>query len=315
MSNERKPNIIVLMDDETRQSPFLKNLGKTQYQSYLSTLCRMPTPAEYQITIAFYFEIFGLLTQDPKLDKFISNNDGLIILLELTKLDNSVFERIKNIINNSSNLPILFVIEKYLVFEIPVDTLLKFQEFTKVDYRKCFLVDYTNEKYNASIPKNWFNEIIKKIVPKNKNQIITSANMPIKEFVTKFKNNELNINLWDHYGRLRIVYYAIRRYGYDDCINQYGWLCENWKKYKNSIGHGKLWHYTLTRFWVNIINDILLVYDYPSFSELYKHHPEIHNGKLFEKYYSHDVLFSEKARNSWIPPNLTDLSIICNNSI
>lgn len=108
----------------------------------------------------------------------------------------------------------------------------------------------------------------------------------------------------DHYGRLKIVDYAIMTYGYKGAIDSNGWLCTNWKKYKKSIGHGNLWNYSLTRFWINILYNLQVKNNYKSFDELYTNNSIIHNGKLFQQYYSNDVLFSDNAKNNWVPPNL-----------
>lgn len=43
--------------------------------------------------------------------------------------------------------------------------------------------------------------------------------------------------------------------------------------------------------------------DYKNFNELYTKNEFIHKGKLFQKYYTNEVLFSDKARNSWVSPN------------
>ncbi len=133
---------------------------------------------------------------------------------------------------------------------------------------------------------------------------LSSRSISTKELVILFEKCKLPLELWDHYGRLRIVSYAITKYGFQKAFEQDSWLCMVWKKYKTSIGHGHLWHYTLTRFWGNIIYNLHKKGIYSSFDELYDKNPEIHFGKLFQKYYTNDVLFSKDARNHWVPPNL-----------
>ncbi len=81
-------------------------------------------------------------------------------------------------------------------------------------------------------------------------------------------------------------------------------LCTNWKKYKTSIGHGNLWHYTLTRFWANVLYNLQKNYHYKTFKELYDSHPNIQIGSMFNEYYSEDVLFTDYARHNWVSPNL-----------
>src|SRR5438046_9672841 len=96
----------------------------------------------------------------------------------------------------------------------------------------------------------------------------TSTNIPIQLLAKEFQDCTLKLDLWNHYGRLRIVYYSLINYGFKNSIDQNGWLCKNWIKYKTSIGHGNLWHYTLTRFWINILYNLLVKNKYKNFNEL-----------------------------------------------
>ena len=136
------------------------------------------------------------------------------------------------------------------------------------------------------------------------NQIKKKVKSSIKTRRTQFEDNTLPITFWDHYGRLRIVFFSILHYGYKNTIDQNGWLCTNWKKYKHSIGHGNLWNYTLTRFWTNILYCIQRRHKFKTFKELYDRFPKIHYGSLFKDFYSNDIIFSDRARKTWIPPNL-----------
>ena len=120
----------------------------------------------------------------------------------------------------------------------------------------------------------------------------------------QFQSGTMPLHIWDHYGRLRIVDYSLMKYGYANTIDPNGWLCKHWKSYKTTIGHGDLWHYSLTRFWINIIYNLQTKNKYKTFDELYKNNPNIHTGSLFKKYYSDDVIFTPKARNEWVQPNL-----------
>ena len=92
-------------------------------------------------------------------------------------------------------------------------------------------------------------------------------------------------------------------FGYKETIKYDSWLYSKWREYKTKIGHKYLWNYTLTRFWTNILNDIINKKKYNNFKELYYDNEFIHYGGLFKKFYSLDVLFSDEARYEWIPPN------------
>jgi hypothetical protein len=151
-------------------------------------------------------------------------------------------------------------------------------------------------------PEKWFIEQMNKLATKKNvpsHSAITDA-----QLVDMFESSVLPLMPWDHYGRLRIVHYALTKYGFDNTIDQNGWLCSNWKKYKKTIGHEHLWNYTLTRFWIEIVEGLRK--NHPMYSELYQHNPKIHNGNLHKEFYTNETLFSQLARDNWIPP--TDLN-------
>ena len=106
-----------------------------------------------------------------------------------------------------------------------------------------------------------------------------------KKLLTLFEQNSLPLHLWNNYGknkttitsqpspflesqfttitlflnsittgRLFVVWAALKEKGFEDCIDGEGWLCKHWRSYKESIGHGEKWHFTLTTFWVRIIH-------------------------------------------------------------
>lgn len=297
-------HVVVLMDSEVRRSQFLNKLGRTT-PLYL---CRSLTPAEVDGLKIFDFEVFGLFTKDNKLDDFIGHVDGIIILVEHANVQH-VLKRITEIIKISPDKPLLIVVETN-----NKNTNDEFKNICNVKNRKVFYVNYLDQWDNTLEPKEWFNTILLaenvkkvKISSKEVDDIInyTSSSIPMPIMASRFEDCVLEMKLWDHYGRLRIVHYSLMRYGYEDTIDQSGWLCTNWKKYKTSIGHGKLWHYTLTRLWTNIIYQLQKKYNYQTFSELYLNHEKLHSGKLYKEYYTDDVIFTDKAKNNWVPPNIT----------
>ncbi len=288
-------NVIVLTDNEQKRSSFLQNLGMTIAPS---TLCMVTTP-----TKLFRFEVFSVLTDDRKLNDYITTRDGIIIMLIGDKFTKNMANRIENIVKQSPNMPILFLVEKYSQSS---NTTTYLERFTQTENRKSFLIDYTNVSHIPTYvfeeeAKSWFNDVLIRFGPRKKSKL-TSANISNEELVKSFENTTLPLELWDHYGRLRIVHYSLITRGYQNTIDPNGWLCTSWKKYKTSIGHGNLWHYTLTRFWTNILYELPQKDNYKTFNQLYNDNPDIHNGGLFRQYYSDDILFTPHARNHWVEP-------------
>ena len=300
MEKEKMPNVTVLIENEKYRSEFLKDLGEDPNLKYL---CRAVTRRT-----SYDFQVFGLLTVNDKLTNYIKTN-GIVILF--TSVSNYVLDRINKIVHDNSQMPILFVHEKLTngLCDSYID--LPAVLYKDISNRKLFTRDYMKIDQSDAIDSinTWFNKLVHTNFELTQNNIqsqilITSRNISIVDMVKQFENNTLALTLWDHYGRLRLVNYSVMVKGYNDSINPNGWLMSKWKNYKTSIGHGDLWHYTLTRFWINIIYNLQRKSKNKPFKELYENYPEIQNGKLFTKFYSNDILFTQTARNSWVPPNL-----------
>lgn len=318
--------VIVLMDNENRQSDYVnsRSLGK---DPYLSTMCRMPTQAELNGAKKFTYEVFGLFTNSKKLDDFLKTHDGIIISIDsenFRKDPNLFISQLKKVTDQNHTTPIVIVVdheqsEKQSVFVEKLRDLCE-KHLQKNVLHKVFIKPYVREtvygetkfivfdgKYDDALSIDmWFNN---QLYSKNKtndakpicNNSLTSRTINATQLMDEFYKETLPIELWDHYGRLRVVWCSIIRFGFEETIRPDGWLCSSWKRYKTSIGHGDKWNYTLTRFWVNILTGIQESGKYKTFNELYDNNPKIHSGKLFMEYYGNEI-FSDEAKNSWVKP-------------
>jgi hypothetical protein len=325
--------VIVLMDNENRDSQFINSYSFGKSTS-LMMLCRSMTKAEQDGLTTFKFEVFGLLTKSAKLDEFIPTHDGIIISIDasnLLKFSKEIGERISVISTNNKNIPIAVVIDHDRLVKLSNNLLdsLKSQ-LTVADIHELFVLPYikqtgsligdqqglifiTKENTDSTYHSDsicvgkWIEEKLHKshkkyldnVVKKSK---LTSHTIHAVNLMTQFNKATLPIELWDHYGRLRVVWCSLQRFGYENTIDKTGWLCTSWKRYKTSIGHGDKWNYTMTRFWSTVIWNMQKHKQYKTFNELYNDNENIHSGRLFQKYYG-DEIFSEHAKNNWIPPN------------
>ena len=323
------------MDDENRKSKYLGDISLGNFTE-LGLLCRMPTQAEIDNSKNFLFEVFGLFTKDQKLTNFLQFHDGIIISIDsknVQKNPNLFISRINNIINENSNIPVATVIDNDDSMTSntrqTVNKLL--EDIIRTDISEIFIVNYSSDlsglmqSDNISDVNKWINTTLKKTNNKfnkykitnnrtndnyvinkrkqikEKTKILTSNTINANTLMRLFDDATLPIDVWDHYGRLRVVWCSIIKFGFEKTIDPKGWLCTAWKRYKTSIGHGDKWNYTLTRFWINIINGIQESAKYRTFRELYKNNPRIHSGKLFLEYYGNEI-FSDHAKNNWIQP-------------
>lgn len=278
------PNVIVLADDKNYSRKFLTCLGMTSGSPFLCT-AHIPTKM-------FTFQIYGLEESDEKIFSHVKENAGLVIITTNNNY-NKLLERIKFYTMNISHIPILIVIED-------IKNLDHINKTSKQNVRYEFNFEQHISSYtqlDLCDGLSWFNECVKKFKPLPKNIL------ELKELVKQFVDCELSVENWNHFNRLRLVYFSLKNYGYDKTIDKSGWLCVNWNKYKNTIGHAHLWNYTLTKFWIDQIHILMLKNYQMDFAQLYNRYEYLSDGNLHKKYYSNEILFSEKAKNEWVNPD------------
>ncbi|AYV75730.1 MAG: hypothetical protein Terrestrivirus2_238 [Terrestrivirus sp.] len=306
----KKFQVVILMDDEKRKSCILEKLSGEPYRD-LSTLCSIPMPTNSDFT----YKRYGLVSEDDKLTKFAHSRDGIIFLLDAKKYNPKFEQRIKHIaITCPKKIPIMIYIEN------GVDNKYNFNDISINKFVKYF-IDETPVSVYSSVTKanDWFVNKMNtmnvteglskptevKTLPKLSELIKSDNDKIIIAKVKQFLDCTLPLEEWDHKTRLMIVYYSLRKYGLLNSLDKTGWLCTSWKMYKESIGHADLWHYTLTCFWVKMINRSMS--RYPDFESLYVNNKDLQSGRLFTQYYSNEVLFTDLARNSWIAPNIKSI--------
>jgi hypothetical protein len=335
--------VIILTDGDTSdahnpnlfQKRFFMGLGKHVDTASLSLMCRLPTPADYKEVTLFTFEVFGLNVVSSKLDDYIQSMSGVIILCQLSKMNKSVVKRIYNVRQLCKPNPLLICIgvddmesqdkiNKVSKIFAKLNSSTSMVTFVdniggddQVKKAKVWYYDtMSNHKINKTVGTNG---ITVYIPPQSKHKLVhtirtvedcwltninTHTMMQMSDLVKQFESNTLPLSKWNHYSRLKIVYYALKIYGYSNAIDQKGWLCTNWINYKSSVGHGHLWNYTLTRFWINVIYGVMTKHKYENFDDMYKSNVFLSNGKLFKDFYTDDVVFSQNARTNWIKPNI-----------
>jgi len=296
--------VIALVDNEVARYQFLNDFGSIPY---VSTMCMIQTPAYSRDIKIFNFEVFGLLTNDTKLNNLIKEKDGIVIVTSF--INQQISDRINQVILSNPDTLLLLVFEKIAMFDNFQTQNNPFNEeiLKKFNAPNRKLIINQNQ---YEVGKKWFYNVIKKNAETKKETakfdttVPTSRTINISDMVTQFENATLPLSLWDHFGRLRIVNYYLTEYGYDKTIDKTGLLCTSWKKYKTSVGHEKLWNYTLTRFWVNILRSLHQKEPLLTFIQLYDKYTQIQYGGFFKNYYSEDVLFSQYAKDNWVEPNL-----------
>lgn len=293
-------NVIVLADNKNYNRQYLSSLGMSVGSPYLCTL-HIPTRL-------FTFQIYGLEETDEKIFNHANNNAGLIIITTLSNYP-KLYERINFYAEKINTIPILIVMEYNAdIMNLTSGQISQIEKEKHIQRINASNVKYfytnTNIKY-SSVPKyerndeeSWFVSKVLDFKPKPINII------PLEQLVREFVDCKLSIADWNHFNRLRLVYFSLKNFGYDKTIDQNGWMCVNWNKYKNTIGHSHLWNYTLTKFWIDQVFSLMLKEPKADFAHIYSENEHLSNGSLHKKYYTNELLFSAKARSEWIEPDL-----------
>ena len=140
----------------------------------------------------------------------------------------------------------------------------------------------------------------------------SSKEVEAKHLYNMFMDGILPVNLWDHYGRLKIAHCYILKHGINSITasqNKETSLEYYWKRYLKNIGHENRWNCSLTYFWAKILWNTIRKYPTYSytFDLLYLKESLLGINKLHLQYYSMGLLYSNIAKQIWVEPDLKNL--------
>jgi len=311
------PEVIVLVDNESKKHYVHMNLGDIEIKPspYMCAVSQFP-----KIQKVFRYETFKLDVDDIKLTNYVNAKDGIMIFCNYKKWDN----KLDMILNNNKDKPIFVLLQKNDGYGLKTftDTIRNFYnkhsrknlEIYGFDYDRYKLFDPKNLLHNSGMTIDMAKDNFTKMMMgvNRKEFAVTSRTVDAKEMMDSFENCTMDMRLWDHFGRIKMVYLSLKVKGYIDTINTNGWLCTNWRKYKTSIGHGDLWNYSLTRMWVEIIKVAVDRYPDWTIAKIFDTFKILHKGSLFKEFYKSETIFSFKARREWVEPDLKSLDVIKN---
>ncbi|HME88015.1 MAG TPA: hypothetical protein VKE30_02240 [Chthoniobacterales bacterium] len=88
-----------------------------------------------------------------------------------------------------------------------------------------------------------------------------------------------------------------------------GKMSNTLRNFAAAAGKPEKYHKTITLFWIHLLNRVRLTANGKSLTEIVHCHPRLLEKNFPLVYYSRDLLFSERARASWVEPDLKPLSI------
>lgn len=297
--------VVLLTEDEKKDYKF-----KVPCMSFITPyLCRTLTPAEIERERqvadkpAFLYERFGFFTVNHKLDDYIACMSGVIVIISYaTMLKNRV--EIEARLQKIRCRPLLLI-----VHETPHDATIDNIRSTSNSFKVVYDTGGNSISFDLRV---FANELKEPTIP------VSAVNISNENMIKMFETQTLPITAWDHYGRVRIVYLALKMHGYKNSIDPAGWLCRNWKKYKSDLGHGHLWNYTLTRFWIEIVAHARECKSNSGygFKSLWRADSNLRDSGFHKQFYSRERLMNPEARERWVPPDLQSLELykpgICN---
>jgi hypothetical protein len=134
---------------------------------------------------------------------------------------------------------------------------------------------------------------------------VPSLMLTDQEFLSTFERGGFGGRDFPHKAHLRVAWLYLTRLEPAEAIDR---AAAGIRNLAQANGQPDLYHETLTRAWVHLVSAAIATSPVATFTELLERHPELLDKQLLLQYYSQDVLFSPRARATWVPPDLKPLS-------
>ena len=120
------------------------------------------------------------------------------------------------------------------------------------------------------------------------------------EFLDAFESGALSTAQFHHRDHLRLAWLQVDRLGLEGAAAA---VSAGIRGFAAEHGLDRLYHETLTRFWVRIVAHAAA----PTFEETLTQHPLLLDKGLPLRHWSREVLFGDAARAAWVEPDLAPL--------
>jgi hypothetical protein len=120
------------------------------------------------------------------------------------------------------------------------------------------------------------------------------------EFLHAFESGSLSPAEFHHRDHLRLAFLEVRERGLEPATNA---IASGIRGFAEAHGHLRLYHETLTRFWVRVVAHA----SEPTFAATLELHPMLLRKDLPLSHWRRETLFGEAAREAWIEPDLVAL--------
>ncbi len=120
------------------------------------------------------------------------------------------------------------------------------------------------------------------------------------EFLHAFDNGRLSPSEFHHRDHLRLAWLQVSRLGLEAGSAA---VAGGIRRFAEAHGQHRLYHETLTRFWVRIVAHA----SQPTFGATLARHPMLLRKDLPLAHWSRDTLYGDAARSAWVQPDLMPL--------
>jgi hypothetical protein len=123
-------------------------------------------------------------------------------------------------------------------------------------------------------------------------------------FLYALETGAIPNHAFHHRDHLRAAWLYVRQRGATDAEQA---MLETIRRFASLHGHASKFHFTLTAVWVKLVAAHATRHVEATFDELLNLDARLLDKNLPLRFYSPDVLFSERARSRWVEPDVRAL--------
>ena len=124
--------------------------------------------------------------------------------------------------------------------------------------------------------------------------------MTDQEFLDAFESGRLSPAGFHHRDHLRLAWLQVNRLGREEGAAA---VAGGIRRFADAHGHHRLYHETLTRFWVRVVAHA----SEATFEATLLRHPMLLRKDLPLAHWSREALYGDAAREAWVQPDLMPL--------
>jgi len=118
-------------------------------------------------------------------------------------------------------------------------------------------------------------------------------------FLARLEAADLPADSYNHRSHIRTGFLYVERYGFEGAVKR---MRETLVRFTIAVGAEGKYHETITVAFLDLINQRLAIQSHNDWQSFLEANPDLLEGAILLKYYEADVLNSDLARSSYIPP-------------